>query len=184
VSRVARARLRTFTLGERPDLEAAVHRLVESLWPRHMEFIHHDPVCGRLWGSLYRQFAEFQPVLCDSRGAVVAAGFTIPLEWSGRTGDLQAGVDGALERGVRGRAQGRRATTLSALLARRGARPAASRPQRAGDPCHALDRRAARTTRARRRPCGRTQASLSDHADGARRSVEAAGRRHPVKAPE
>lgn len=110
-------RLHAVTLGERPDLAAAVHRLVASLWPPEMEFIHHDPVCGRHWGSLYRQFAEFQPVLCDARGAVVAAGFTIPLEWTGRVGDLPSGVDGALERGVRGRARGRPATTLSALLA-------------------------------------------------------------------
>jgi hypothetical protein len=117
VSRAARARLRAFTLGERPDLEAAVHRLVASLWPREMEYIHHDPVCGRHWGSLYRQFAEFQPVLCDARGAVIAAGFTIPLVWSGRMRDLPSGVDGALERGVRGRARGRPPTTLSALLA-------------------------------------------------------------------
>jgi len=43
-----------------------------------VEFIHHDPVCGRHWPGLYREFAEFQPVLCDTRGAVVAAGVTIP----------------------------------------------------------------------------------------------------------
>jgi hypothetical protein len=39
--------LRAFTLGQRPDLEAGVHRLVASLWPPEMEFIHHDPVCAR-----------------------------------------------------------------------------------------------------------------------------------------
>jgi len=110
-------KLRTFTLGERPDLEKGVHRLLASLWPPEMEYIHHDPVCGRHWGSLYRQFAEFQPVLCDARGAVIAAGFAIPLRWNGRVGDLPSGVDGALERGVRGRAHDRPATTLSALLA-------------------------------------------------------------------
>jgi hypothetical protein len=48
---------------------------------------------------------------------VVAAGFTIPLEWNGRTRDLPSGVDGALERGVRGQARGRPPTALSALLA-------------------------------------------------------------------
>jgi hypothetical protein len=117
VSRAGRARLRAFTLGQRPDLEAGVHRLVASLWPPEMEFIHHDPVCARHWGSLYREFAEFQPVLCDGNGTVVAAGFTIPLQWSGRLRDLPSGVDGALERGARGRARKRPPTTLSALLA-------------------------------------------------------------------
>jgi len=117
VSRAGRARLRAFTLGQRPDLEASVHRLVASLWPPEMEFIYHDPVCARQWGSLYREFAEFQPVLCDGKGTVVAAGFTIPLQWSGRLRDLPSGVDGALERGARGRARKRPPTTLSALLA-------------------------------------------------------------------
>jgi len=106
-----------FTLGERPDLEKGVHRLIASLWPREMEYIHHDAVCERHWGALYRDFAEFQPVLCDADGAVIAAGFTIPLRWSGRVHDLPSGVDGALERGVRGRARGWPPTTLSALLA-------------------------------------------------------------------
>src|SRR5262245_13746668 len=82
-----------------------------------MEYIHHDPVCRRHWGALYRQFAAFQPVLCNTRGVVIAAGFTIPLAWSGRAPDLPSGVDGALERGVHGLARGRPATTLSALLA-------------------------------------------------------------------
>jgi hypothetical protein len=52
VSRAAPARVRTFTLAERPDLERAVRRLVGSIWPREMEYIHHDAVCGRHWGAL------------------------------------------------------------------------------------------------------------------------------------
>jgi len=46
-------------------------------------------------------------------------------EWSGRVRDLPSGVDGALVRGVRGRARGRPATTLSAL-------PAAVAPDQQG----------------------------------------------------
>ena len=117
MSRTRPARIRAVTLSERPDLVDAVRRLLDSIWPPEMEFIHHDPVCRRHWGLLYREFAAFQPVLCDPRGVVVAAGFTIPLAWSARLRDLPSGVDGALERGVRGRQQGRPATTLSALLA-------------------------------------------------------------------
>ncbi len=77
----------------------------------------HDAVCGRHWGSLYTEFAEFQLALCDVHGAPVAAGFTIPVVWSGRTRDLPSGLDGVLEQGVRDRARRRRPTTLSALLA-------------------------------------------------------------------
>lgn len=82
-----------------------------------MQFINHDPICIRHWPTLYNELAEFQPVLCDARGAVVAAGFTIPLPWSGTVRDLPAGVDGALVRGVSSRARRRTPTALSALLA-------------------------------------------------------------------
>jgi hypothetical protein len=82
-----------------------------------MEYIDHDAVCGRHWGALYREFAAFLPVLCNARGVVVAVGFAIPLTWSGRVRDLPSDVDGALERGVRGRAKGRAPNALSALLA-------------------------------------------------------------------
>jgi GNAT superfamily N-acetyltransferase len=117
VSRPGLSRIRVVTLADRPDLAAAVRRLLASIWPPEMEFIHHDSVCGRHWGSLYGEFAAYQPVLCDPRGVVVAAGFTIPLAWSGRRRDLPSGIDGALERGVRGRQRGRPPTALSALLA-------------------------------------------------------------------
>ncbi len=77
----------------------------------------HDAVCGRHWGLLYTEFAEFQLALCDVHGAPVAAGFTVPVVWSGRTRDLPSGLDGVLEQGVRDRARRRKPTTLSALLA-------------------------------------------------------------------
>lgn len=82
-----------------------------------MEFMRHDRVCERHWGSLFTEFAEFQLVLCDVHGAAVAAGFTIPLAWSGGPRDLPSGLDGVLEQGVRDRARHRTPTTLSALLA-------------------------------------------------------------------
>lgn len=117
MTRTGLARVHAVTLAERPDLAGAVRGLLGSLWPPEMEFIHHDPVCRRHWGSLYREFAQYQPVLCNERGIVVAAGFTIPLVWSGRRRELPSGVDGALERGVRGRQRGGAPTALSALLA-------------------------------------------------------------------
>jgi len=179
---VRRARVRAFTLGDRPDLAAGVHRLVASLWPPEMEYIHHDPVCGRHWGALYREFADFQPVLCDGRGAVVAAGFTIPLRWSGRLRDLPSGVDGALERGTRGRARRQPPTTLSALLAAVGAGPAAARAQRARDPRDAIDRRASQPARADRTGSSHAQAPISAGVDAPVHPMDA-GRRRTVRSP-
>ena len=79
--------------------------------------MNHDRLCARHWDSLYSEFAEFQFALCDVHGAVVAAGFSIPVAWSGRTRDLPSGLDGVLEQGAGDRARRRRPTTLSALLA-------------------------------------------------------------------
>jgi len=105
------------TLAERPDLLPAVRRITAAVWPPTMEYIQHDAVCGRHWPSLVRDFADVQPVLCDRRGRVVAAGYTIPFARDGRARSLPSGVDGVLTRGVADRTRGRQPTTLSALLA-------------------------------------------------------------------
>jgi GNAT superfamily N-acetyltransferase len=82
-----------------------------------MEYVHHDAVCGRHWPALIEHFADFQPLLCDGRGRLVAGGYTIPFVWDGRRATLPSGVDGVLVRGVADRRRDRRPTTLSALLA-------------------------------------------------------------------
>jgi len=109
--------LKLVTLAESPDLLPAVRRLTRAVWPPHMEYIHHDAVCDRHWPMLLREFAHLQPILCDRRGRVQAAGYTIPFVWDGGTRSLPSGVDGVLVRGVAGHARGRRPNTLSALLA-------------------------------------------------------------------
>jgi GNAT superfamily N-acetyltransferase len=109
--------LNLVTLAERPDLLPAVRRLTSAVWPPHMEYIHHDAVCDRHWPKLWHEFADLQPILCDRRGRVQAAGHTIPFVWDGRTRSLPSGVDGVLIRGVAAHARGRRPNTLSALLA-------------------------------------------------------------------
>src|SRR5204863_3946308 len=101
--------------AERPRALAALQRIQRAVWPATMAYINEDAVCGRLWPALLRRFPEFQLVLCDARGRVVAGGYTIPFVWDGRTASLPMGVDGVLARGLRGRR--RRSTTLSALLA-------------------------------------------------------------------
>jgi GNAT superfamily N-acetyltransferase len=109
--------VRLVNLGERPDLLPGLRRIVKSVWPPTMEYVHHDAVCDRHWSALVEQFADFQPVLCDRGGRVVAGGYTIPFIWDGRRATLPSGVDGVLVRGVRDRRPGRPPTALSALLA-------------------------------------------------------------------
>ena len=110
-------RLRIVTLAERPGALAALRRIQRRVWPADMAYINEDPVCGRLWPALLRRFPEFQLVLCDARGRVVAGGYTIPFVWNGRPASLPMGVDGVLTRGVRHHRRHRRPNALSALLA-------------------------------------------------------------------
>lgn len=109
--------MRLVTLGERPELLPALRRVAAAVWPPTIAYIEQDAVCGRHWPALAEHFAEFQPVLCDRRGRVVAGGYTIPFVWNGQRRGLPMGVDGALARGVDDRRRGRAPTTLSALLA-------------------------------------------------------------------
>lgn len=109
--------MRLFTLAERPRALAALQRIQRAVWSADMAYINHDAVCDRLWPSLLRHFPEFQLVLCDARGRVVAGGYTIPFVWNGRTAALPMGVDRVLVRGLRDHRRRRRPTALSAVLA-------------------------------------------------------------------
>ena len=79
--------------------------------------MHHDAVVDRYWGSLFADFAGFQIAVLNDAGEILAAGHCIPVFWDGTTEGLPAGLDGVLERGVRGLTAGRAPTVVSALLA-------------------------------------------------------------------
>ncbi len=100
------------TLAQQPELEAEMPRLHSESWP---EFILHDPIAMRYWGSLFSTFADFQYVLCDENGAALAAGHTIPLAWDSTVAGLPSGWDAALEQGFHDYEQGRFPTALCGL---------------------------------------------------------------------
>lgn len=104
--------LRTFTIGERPELREAADRLSSVAWP---EFLLHDAATARHWGALYEAFADFQLVIC-AEGEVVAVGNTIPVYWNGTLEGLPKGLDGVLQRGMEER-QNPKPKVLSALAA-------------------------------------------------------------------
>ena len=104
--------IEVFTLAQRPELEPGV-RSLPGTFP---EFMHHDTVVERYWDSLFTGFTGFQIAVCDEAGEVLAAGHCLPVFWDGTLGDLPAGLDGVLERGMGGSAGGA-PTVVSALLA-------------------------------------------------------------------
>jgi hypothetical protein len=52
----------------------------------------------RYWGSLYTAFDDFQVLLSDPGGTVVAFGHTIPFVWDGTPEDLPDEIDRLMER--------------------------------------------------------------------------------------
>ncbi len=80
---------RTFTVAERPDLEARLDEIADP-WP---EFIHHDQAVRRWWSALYERFRDFQFALYDEDSDIVLGeGCSIPIRWDGRTESLPEGV--------------------------------------------------------------------------------------------
>jgi GNAT superfamily N-acetyltransferase len=100
------------TLAERPELEAQIPRLHAESWPA---FIQADPIAVRYWGELFATFAEYQYLLCDDDGSLIAAGHAIPLVWDGSMAGLPGGWDAALEAGFQDYEQGRVPNTLCPL---------------------------------------------------------------------
>jgi hypothetical protein len=66
------------TLSQRPELGKHIDRISREAWPEFM--LHADT---RYWASLYTAFDDFQVLLSDPGGTVVAFGHTIPFVWDG-----------------------------------------------------------------------------------------------------
>jgi GNAT superfamily N-acetyltransferase len=79
--------LQVHTYAEDPTLPDQVWLAVKK--PNWPEFMFHDPVAGRLWHRLERDFAAYQFVLRDSDagGRIAAVGHTLPFYWEGELPD-------------------------------------------------------------------------------------------------
>jgi GNAT superfamily N-acetyltransferase len=90
-------------------------------WP---EFISHDRETARHLGRVRELFAELEVVLLDG-DEIVAAGWAVPLCWSGEVDDLPAGYNDSLARALAAYDTGQQPDTLAILAA-------AVRPDRQG----------------------------------------------------
>lgn len=103
---------------QHPELVVRYAREAEPFWPRHMEFIYHDPVCERSWPRLESEYGAYQfLVFDDAQDRFLAVGYTVPLFWNGVDADLPDGVPDVLERVFDDRSSRPAATALCALLA-------------------------------------------------------------------
>lgn len=100
-------------LHRRPRPPAELTRLVTSGWP---EFVFHDQDARRHIGRIRALFGDLQLVLLDG-DELVAAGWAVPLRWTGGTGDLPAGYTDTLARALVDHDRGDRPDTLAILAA-------------------------------------------------------------------
>lgn len=108
--------LKTYTLRERPELEPEFERLAEEGWPRFLR--QRDELgAGRHWPALFGDFADYQLLVCNQFGRVVAVGHAVPFVWNGEAAALPASIAAILTAAVEARKQGRAPTALSALAA-------------------------------------------------------------------
>ena len=100
------------TFDQVPDFESQIDRLSQEAWP---EFLLQGNI--RYWGSLFREFAGFQILLCDPAYEVIAVGHTVPLVLDDTFENLPTGIDNILERAMDAYHHQHTPTTLSALAA-------------------------------------------------------------------
>jgi hypothetical protein len=104
-----------YTAAERPDLIDATDKMNGNGWP---EFMLHDSVANKHFWRLYDTFPEFQVILVNPQGEVIASGNTMPLTWDGTVDGLpDRGWDAAMETGMNNRAKGIPPNTVSAIQA-------------------------------------------------------------------
>lgn len=101
-------------ISERPELRDQLAEIDHKVWPR---FMLESPVASRYWNNLFTTFSDFQLLLLDAKGTLVAGGLTIPIFWDGTIDTLPAGWDQVLELGVRQHEAGIVPNAMSALAA-------------------------------------------------------------------
>ena len=103
---------------ERPDLDPAIDELLAATWPA---FMNEDEVANAHFGRAYHDWPQFQTLLLDSSGRLVAVGNAMPLAWDGTDDDLPEGWREQILRSVAALDGGLPVDTLGAMqIAMRG----------------------------------------------------------------
>jgi hypothetical protein len=95
-----------------PSMGSRADRIAAEVWP---EFMLHDPIAGRYWHHLCRDWPEYQIALMD-RDELLAVGNSVPLYWNGPLAKLpEEGWDWILPKAADDQAKGRRANMQVAI---------------------------------------------------------------------
>jgi GNAT superfamily N-acetyltransferase len=85
------------TVAERPDLLGPGWERTRDTLP---EYNNHGDVLNVYWDRLTEERPDFQFYLVGDEDEVVTRAHSLPLRWEGTIGDLPAGIDGAIARGL------------------------------------------------------------------------------------
>jgi hypothetical protein len=98
---------------ERPDLDDAIDAHMAGIF---QPFMNEDPIANRAFRVAYESFPEFQLILLDAVGGIVAVANAMPLSWDRTDDGLPEGWDDQVLRSVADRDAGHAANTLGAML--------------------------------------------------------------------
>lgn len=101
------------TASQRPDL-AEVGVDSSDVWP---EYNLHGDVLNVYWSALWDELPDYQALVLDESGRIVAEVQTAPLQWNGTDEDLPEGIDAAIRAAVDGHRAGAPVSALCALAA-------------------------------------------------------------------
>lgn len=104
--------LKKFTLEEKPELRAQLEQINKTAWPEfllHMELNHAE--------ALFTTFAEFQLLLCNPSGELIAFSLAVPLKWDDTPGDLPRNISEIMQRALDANQREAEANTLAVFAA-------------------------------------------------------------------
>ena len=101
-----------FSYDERPDLDPAIDELMAATWPA---FMNEDEVANQHFGRAYDDWPQFQTLLVDDAGRLVALGNAMPLSWDGTDEGLPEGWREQILRSVEALDSGLTVNTLGAM---------------------------------------------------------------------
>jgi len=101
-------------MAARPRPDDQMGRLFADGWPA---FITADQEVKRHVGRVRELFTDLELVLLDATDLIVAAGWAVPIAWSGRPADLPGGYTDSLARSLDAHDRGDRTDTLVIMAA-------------------------------------------------------------------
>ena len=82
-----------YTLEKKPGYRQHINRLSDASWPT---FLLHGDITR--WSLLFDRFPEYQLLMVDADGTLIAAGHTVPIPWNGKRADLPSSMEDILIR--------------------------------------------------------------------------------------